>query len=392
MKITVIGAGAIGSAVAQSLLAYDEVTSVQVCDARARSLQELHAIVQNPRLRSFQVDARDPTVLAPILEGSACVVGCAEPKMNPPLAELCLSLGIHFCDLGGNTNIVRKELALAGRAQEKAVWIVPNCGLDPGLTNILCVQGANQFDEVDEAHLRVGDVPLHPEPPFNFRISWSAEKIIEDYTHPIHLIKDGDVKAAAPLSHEERIQFPKPFGKMEAFCTAGGLTTLIDLLDGKVKMLDHKLVRWPGHAAQMRFLLALGFGEQRYIDVRTHLTYRDVLVRQMKQRLGGSYQDAVLLRVLIQGKKDGQDHTLVYELIESYDETSQMTAIKRCTSIPIAAVAVLIASQRVPGGGAAPPEHIVPHQDYYDMITARGLPVTATWYEGRRKITNPHAA
>ncbi len=382
MKITVIGAGAIGSAVAQDLLLYDAVTRVQACDARARSLQALHGQVENPRLRSFQVDARDEGVLEPILQGSACVVGCAQPEMNPELAALCLAMGIHFCDLGGNEEIVRQELALDAQAREKSVWIVPNCGLDPGLVNVLCLHGISQFDAVEAAHLRVGDVPLHPVPPFNFRISWSADKILEDYTNPVHYLEDGEVRDAEPLSHEERIVFPDPFGSMEAFCTAGALSTLTDTLTGQVRTLDHKLIRWPGHAAQMRFLLALGFGERRHIDVNTHLTYRDVLVRRMRQRLGGAYQDAVLLRVLLQGYQEGRPRTLVYEMIERYDEASEATAIKRCTSIPTAAVAVLIASQRVPGGGAAPPESVVPHQTFCEMIQARGLDIRTTWHDG----------
>ena len=389
MKITVIGAGAIGSAVARHLLAFEAVTHVQVCDARARSLKELHEHVQSPRLRSFQVDARDPSVLAPILDGSAAVVGCAEPRLNPVLAEQCLALGIHYCDLGGGESVVRQELALADRARERGLWIIPNCGLDPGLTNILCAHAMDQFDEVAAAHLRVGDVPLHPEPPFNFRISWSAEKVLDDYTNPVTIIENGKLAQCEPLSHEERIQFPKPFGKMEAFCTAGGLERLLETHDGRLRALDHKLIRWPGHAAQMRFLLALGFGERRSIDVGTHLTYRDVLVRRMRQRLGGTYEDAVLLRVLVQGRKDGQDRTLVYEMIERFDAATGESAMKRCTSIPIAAVAVLVAAQQIPGGGAAPPEHVVPRDDYFRLITERGLIISSTWYEGHRAVTHP---
>lgn len=390
MRLTVIGAGAIGSAVAYELTKRETITQIQVCDARARSLQELHARVQSPKLRSFQVDVRDPNVLEPILRGSACVVGCAAPELNPALAQLCLDLGIHFCDLGGNDQIVEQELALAEQARSKAVWVVPNCGLAPGLVNILCLHGIEQFDEVDAAHLRVGDVPLYPEPPFNFRISWSAEKIIDDYTHPVQLIEQGESLMAEPLSRDEPMRFEAPFDRMEAFCTAGGLSTLTEQLVGRVKTLDHKTIRWPGHADQMRFLLGLGFGEQRSIDVRTHLTYRDVLVRRMRQRLGGEYADAVLLRVLIKGVQEGRRRTLVYEMVDRYAEEEQMTAMKRCTSIPAAAVAFLIASREVPGGGAAPPEDCIPKERYFEIVTERGLPITTHWYDDYIDVTDPH--
>ncbi len=387
MKITVIGAGAMGSAIACELIQREVVSQVQVCDARARALQTLQEEVQSPKLRSFQVDGRDPAVLGTILDGSDCVVGSAAPDINPMLAELCLNLGLHFCDLGGNDAVVQQELALDERARERSVWIVPNCGLAPGLVNILCLHGIEQFDAVEAAHLRVGDIPLHPEPPFNFRISWSAEKVIEDYVNPVFLIRDGAVIEDASLSHVEAIHFDAPFGQMEAFCTQGGLSTLTHELEGRLRRLDHKTVRWPGHADQMRFLLGLGFGERRSIDVRTHLTYRDVLVRRMRQRLGGDYEDAVLLRVLVQGVKDGQQRTLVYELTDRYDEGMEMTAMKRCTAIPTATVATLLVEQG--GGGAAPPEKVVPRETYLRQITESGLAITTTWYDGHRDVRNP---
>lgn len=390
MKITVIGAGAIGSAVAQDLLADAAVAQVQVCDARARSLQALSAqIKQDKRCRSFQVDARDLPGLEPILKGSDCVISCAPPQYNLSLAELCLSKGIHYCDLGGSDDVLEQQLALNKQARDKSIWIVPNCGLDPGLANVLCLYGIAQFDSVEAVHLRVGDVPLHPEPPFNFRISWSAEKLLEDYTAPVHVIEEGKFIDKEPLSDEEDIHFTGPFDEMEAFYSGSSLLPLAsDLLD-KVNTFDHKLIRWPGHAAQMRFLLALGLGEDRYIDVRTHLTYRDVLLRRMRQHLGGTYPDVVLLRVLIQGLKDGKESTLVYEMINRFDEEHNVSAMKRCTSIPTVVTALLIASERIPGGGAAPPEAVVSHQTFYDMVTARGLNITATWHNGYVDVRNP---
>lgn len=391
MRITVIGAGAVGSAVAHELHERAAVQQIQICDARARSLQRLHDRVKGSKLRSFQVDVRDINILEPILRGSDCVIGCAAPEVNPILAEICLELGIHFCDLGGNEAIVEKELKLDERARRKSVWIVPNCGLAPGLVNILCMHGVDQFDTVEEAHLRVGDVPLHPEPPYNFRISWSAEKVIDDYTQPVYLIEDGKIRVLEPLSLQEPIYFPEPFGIMESFCTAGGLSTLTEQLVGKVKSLDHKTIRWPGHANQMQFLLGLGFGEDRNIDVRTHLTYRDVLVRRMRQRLGGPHEDAVLLRVLLKGRVGRKKRTLVYELLDSYDASKGMTAIQHCTSVPTATIAQLIAAGEMPGGGASPPENVIPKERFLDILAERNMNISTRWYDGYVEVHNPDA-
>lgn len=382
MKMTVIGAGAIGSAIAADLASREDVSQVQICDARARALQDLHEHVKNKKLRSFQLDVRDPNVLEPVLQGSDCVIGAAAADLNPMLAASTTKLGSHFCDLGGSDDIVAQELALDDAAREAGVWVVPNCGLAPGLANILCMQGLEFFDEVENVFLRVGDVPLHPKPPFNFRISWSAERIIDDYTNPVQLIRDGVVVEDEPLTACEVIEFDAPFGTLEAFCTAGGLSTLTRDLEGRVRNFDHKTIRWPGHASQMAFLLGLGFGDEQNIDVGTHLTYRDVLVRRLRRRLGGDFEDAVLLRITIQGTVDGEEKTLIYEMIQTYDTAIGQSAIKRCASVPTAAVAIIIASGAIKGGGAAPPERIIPIDDFVDTIAARGLSISRRWVDG----------
>lgn len=376
-----------GSAIARELITRSDVSQVQVCDARARALQELHQQVQNPKLRSFQLDARDPSVLEPVVRDSACVIGSTAPKLNPEIAEICVNAGMHFCDLGGNDSIVYRELELDARARERGVWVVPNCGLAPGLANILCMRGIARFDEVVSAQVRVGDVPLRPEPPFNFRLSWTAEKVVDDYTHPVSFIVDGEVVEVEPLSGEEEIVFREPFGRMEAFCTAGSLSTLIGEAKGRIQTLDHKTIRWPGHVNQIRFLLALGFGDKRKIDPRTHLTYRDVLVRRLQQHLSGKYEDAVLLRVQVKGTQGGVRKTLVYQLIDVYDKLSELTAMKRCTSIPAATVACLLGSGQVPGGGAAPPERVIPADSFCRIVSERGLAIEESWYDGWGSVT-----
>ena len=389
MKITVIGAGSIGAAVVRELCSRsDEVAQVQVCDTRSRALQRLHDQIDSTSLRSFQVDARDINVLSQIVKGSDCVISCVPPELNPDLAELCLNLGVHFCDLGGNDRTVKQELSLHERAREKSVWIVPNCGLAPGLVNVLCLHAIDQLDHAEAAHLRVGDVPLQPEPPFNFRISWSAERILDDYTNPAHLIENGSVVEVDALSRDEEIHFEEPFGTMEAFCTQGGLSTLTDTLAGRVTTLDHKTIRWPGHAHQMRFVIGLGLGEDRKIGVRTHLTYRDILVRRMRDRLSGDYEDAVLLRVLLRGERNGQPATIVYEMVERYDEATHQTAMMRCTAVPTVVMALCLAREEaVSGGGADVPENVVPRATYLEQVAERGLHIQEEWHDDHRDIT-----
>jgi saccharopine dehydrogenase-like NADP-dependent oxidoreductase len=368
----------------------DEVEQVQVCDTRPQALQRLHDRVDDDRhsLRSFQVDIRDTSVLSQIVQGSDCVISCVPSRFNPDLAKLCLNVGVHFCDLGGDDALVSRELALDEEAREKSVWIVPNCGLAPGLVNVLCLYGLDRLDRAETARLRVGDVPLHPEPPFNFRISWSAERILRDYTNPAQLIEDGQIVEAEALSRKEDIHFEEPFGTMEAFCTRGGLSTLTETLAGRVQTLDHKTIRWPGHAQQMRFVIGLGLAEERKIGVRTHLTYRDVLVRRLRGHLGGDYEDAVLMRVLLKGEQDGQPTTLVYEMVEQYDESAQQTATQRCTAIPTVVAALSLAREEaVSSGGADVPENVIPRDRFLEKVIDRGLSIQEERHEDDREVT-----
>jgi saccharopine dehydrogenase-like NADP-dependent oxidoreductase len=389
--ITIVGAGPMGSATARELVNRDDVAEVRVCDAGPRVLRDLRSRVDDPKLRSFQVDARDPGMITPVIQGSACVIGCADPSLNPGLARVSIDVGAHFCDLGGGDALIREVLALDDAARERSVWVLPGCGLAPGLVNVLCLLGLEKFESASSAHLRVGTLPQHPEPPFNFRVGFSAGKLLDDYTNPSSRIEGGEVVAADPLSDVERISFGTPFEDLEAFCTAGSLTTLAEELSGTLATLDMKTIAWPGHADHMRVILGLGLGDDRIIDVRTHLTYRDVLARRLTKRLGGDHADVVLLRVLVTGRANGADRTFVFEMEDRYEDAAGLSAMSRCTSIPTASVACLLARGVVPGtGGARPPEAAVPGQLLFDDLVLRGLQIKSFWYDGHRSVENPH--
>ncbi len=313
-----------------------------------------------------------------VLKGSACVVSAVRPQMHAKLARLALDAGAHFCDLGGGEIGV---LGLASEAAERSRWVVPNCGFAPGLANILTMRGIEAFDEVDTVTVRAGNIPVAAEPPFYHRLAYSANRLIENYTAATPMLRDGEVVAVEPLTGVEEVLFEPPFPVLEAFYTAGKLSTLPYDLTGRVRTLDYKTLRHPGHAAAMRAVLALGFGEDHSLDVRTHLTYRDVLARRLGERLGGDYHDASLLRIRITGEAGGQLRTLTYELVERFDPETGLSALQRCTGYPTAAAAVLLGSGQVPGGGAAPLEQVVPREPFFEALTQRGLEIEGRWEE-----------
>lgn len=380
MKISVLGAGAIGSAIAWDLARREEVSHVQIVDHKTSALAAVMRDVDSSKLRTARVDVRDERRLAAALAGSACVISSVHPSLHPKLARLALRVGAHFCDLGGDDDTVQHVLDLDEEAAARSRWVVPNCGFAPGLVNILMMQGIEQFETAEEVHVRAGSLPLVGEPPFFHRLGYSSDKLIEDYTRRAPMIRNGQLEYVQPLTGLEEVTFGPPFNTLEAFYIAGKLSTLPYDLADRVQELDYKTVRHPGHALSMRSVLALGFGEEKFIDVRTHLTYRDILARRLQEQLGGAYEDAVLLRIRISGTSEGRSRTLIYELEERFCEGT--SAIQRCSGYPTAAVATLLAAGRIPGGGAAPPERIVPREPFFEALTDRGLTINSRWEEG----------
>ena len=380
MKITVLGAGAIGSAVAYDLARCEEVARVQVCESQPVTLRAFRAAHAHPKIRTYEADARDTQTLEPILGGSACVVSCIGPELNGRLARLALDLGAHFVDLGSPAPVRAQEETLAEQAERRQRWVITGCGLSPGLVGVLTMRGVNHLAEARAVRIRVGDVPIEPTGPFHHRLAHSAERLIDDYTEPAAVLRGGKVEARQPLTGLESLEV-EGFGTMEAFYAGHETGPLVEALAGRVDRLDAKTLRYPGHAERMQFVIDLGLAEKTSLDVRTHLTYRDVLVRRLKQRLGGAYQDAVIVRVEIEGRREseGDEGTLIYEVIDRLDPESGLTAMQRCTGFPAAVAAVLLAQRAVPGGGVGPADQMLPHESFVERLEARGIHVRERW-------------
>jgi len=169
------------------------------------------------------------------------------------------------------------------------------------------------------------------------------------------------------------------FGTMESFYIGGGLGSLADALAGRVDSLDIKTLRYPGHAERMRFVVDLGLAEKQSLDVRTHLTYRDVLVRRLKQRLGGAYDDAVLLRIEIDGVRDGETGTLTYEMVDRCDTEAGLTAMQRCTGFPAATAVMLLANKALAGGGVGAADQVLPRGPFLERLAQRGIRAQERW-------------
>lgn len=376
MKYTVIGAGMMGSAAAFYLSTANPGDEIVIADINVQQARTAAgAIGQN--VSAVRVDVNNMREVVNLISGCGAVISAVSYSVNLQMTRAAIEAGVSMCDLGGNNDVVEKQLTLDAAAREKNVTIVPNCGLAPGLINILAMEGVKEFETLDAIHLRVGGLPQHPRPPLFYQIVFSVEGLINEYVEKATVIQDGELKQIDPMSGLEEIEFPPPFGTLEAFNTSGGLSRLTHLLAGKVKDLDYKTIRYKGHCEKFKTLLDLGFATSEPMMVGGSVkTNREFFADLLRKKLDYGDKDVVLARATITGRTAATAKTLVYEFVDYYDDTTKMTAMMRATAFPTSIVAHMLANGIITHKGVVVPEQCVPGNLMIDELGKRNLNIT----------------
>src|SRR6478609_1290327 len=315
MRMLVLGAGLQGSACAYDLLQDREVEEVRLADRHSGHLPEFLAPFSGPRLLPTALDVRDHAALLGAMRQCDAVMSAIPYYFNYDMARLAVEAGVHFCDLGGNTEIVFKQKELDTYAKEKRVTVVPDCGLAPGMVNILAQHGIEQFDRVDSVKIFVGGLPQHPEPPLNYMLVYSLEGALDYYTTLSWVLRNGKRTQVKALSEREPVKFD--FAELEAFHTAGGLSTMAFRYEGKIPSMEYKTLRYPGHADLMGNIRSLGLLDLTSVDVKGgRVAPRDVAIATMSPRLTKpGAEDLVALRVFAEGTKGGKARKIGWEMV-----------------------------------------------------------------------------
>src|SRR5699024_830423 len=262
-------------------------------------------------------------------------------------------------------HITDKVLQLNEEAKQANVTIIPDLGVAPGMINILTGYGVGKLTEAKEIKLYVGGIPLRPEAPIEYKHVFSMESVLDHYTDPSLIIRNGVKQEVPSLSEIEPIYFDK-FGPLEAFHTSGGTSTL-SITYPYLETLEYKTIRYPNHAKKFQLLVDLNLTKNDYeveIDGKL-INPKKVLLKVLDPIVElGKAQDVVLLRVVVNGEKDKKELKYTYEMIVHKDERLQVTAMARATSNTISIVAQMIASGVITKGGVYPPEQIVPGDLY----------------------------
>ena len=377
MRMLVLGAGLQGSACAYDLLQNDEVTEVRLADVNTGHLPHFLAPYSGKRLIPTPLDVRNAEGVSALMRESDAVMSAIPYYFNLDLARHAAETGVHFCDLGGNTDIVSGQKKLDPVAREKGITIIPDCGLAPGMVNILAQHGIDQLDSVDEVKIFVGGLPQHPEPLLNYQIVYSLEGVLDYYTTLSWVVRDGKRVQVKALSELEPVYFDSPVGELEAFHTAGGLSTMAFRYEGKIPKMEYKTLRYPGHAKIMEAIRDLGFLDTDPIDVKgARVAPRDLAVTVMGPRLTKPEgKDLVALRVTVSGIKSGQSKTIRYELVDRYDEQRGISAMMRTTGYSLSITGQMQARGEVQPPGVHTPDECIPGSRYIDELKKRGIDI-----------------
>ena len=381
MKMLVIGAGLQGSACAYDLLQNSAFDEVRLADRDTTALPAfLSSYAKNPRLVRVALDAKDPKAVAKAMQGVSAVM-CALPYYyNLEIARLAVEAGVHFCDLGGNTEIVFQQKGLDAAARAKGISVIPDCGLAPGMVNILAQMGIDRCDRVSRVKIFVGGLPQNPEGPLKYQIVYSLEGVLDYYTTLSSVLRDGKRTSVKALSELEMVRFPAPLGELEAFHTAGGLSTMASRYEGQIPTMEYKTLRYPGHAHIMEAIRELGLLDLESIDVKgTRIAPRDVAVAAMGPHLRKpTGRDLVALRVLVEGTKNGKPVTHTFELVDRHDESRGISSMERTTGYSLSITGQMQVEGAITCTGVHTPDECVPGARYVAELAKRGIVIHDT--------------
>lgn len=294
---------------------------------------------------------------------------------NLEITKAAIRAGASMCDLGGNTEIVRKQLLLDKEAEKAGISVVPDCGVGPGMSATLACYGMTLLDNTREVYIWDGGLPQNPRPPFNYLLTFNFEGLANEYFGNAVFLRDGEIEEVPCFAELETVEFPPPFGRLEAFVTSGGTSTCPWTFKGKLKIFQNKTLRYLGSHAQLKTMHDLGLFSDKEVKLPdgTKVVPRGILqaLFEPKVRFPGD-KDVMIVRVKCVGEKSGRPAEALLDIIDYYDDATGFTAMERTTGWHASIVAIMMAHGETPRG-AKPLEIAVPGPPFFGELKRRGI-------------------
>lgn len=371
-KAVVLGCGLVGATMARDL-AGDcdfDVTAFDVSRANLDRLKDC------PRLKTECRDLGGPEQIKRAVADADIVVGAMPSTLGFMTLRAVIESGKPFADI---SFMVEDQTELDGLAKKHGVTVVVDCGVAPGLANIIIGHCDALLDATDRVVFYVGGLPKRPRWMYQYKAPFAPADVLEEYTRPARMVEGGQVVTKPALSEPELIEFP-PVGQLEAFNT-DGLRSLLRTI--KAPNMVEKTLRYPGHIQLMRILRETGFFSKDEIEVRgakvRPLDVTSKLLFPLWTYEPGE-EEFTVLRVIVEGRKDGRRVRHTYDLYDEYDRASGQSSMARTTGFPCVIAARLLAQGRFHEPGVHPPEDLGRREGVLEHIlnelAKRGVNVT----------------
>lgn len=365
-----------GRAAAYDMARSTRVQSVTLADkdeARLRqAVEQVNLLAGSEKVRAAQMDAADTGAALDVMRGHDGVLSCVPYFYNVGLVKAAIKAGCHFADLGGNNTVVQQEFKHEIQAHAAGIAIAPDCGLSPGMASILGGELLRRIGgKADALKIYVGGLPQKPQPPFNYQLVFSVEGLINEYSEPAKVLRDGKMITIEPLTEVESF-YMEGFPELEAFHTSGGTSTLPETFQGHVGECFEKTLRYPGHLGMLRALYDLGLfsGEKRRIDGAL-VAPRQIMASLFEEKFSGNAPEVTLLRV----EAHHGDVSASFSMVDYTDMATGLTSMMRTTAWPASIVLQMMIEGQVEKRGGVRQEIDVPAQLFLNEMAQRGITI-----------------
>jgi len=361
MNIVVLGSGNIGSVVTQDLAESLPSAQITIADYRAKRGEKAASGIRRGNVSWVLTDASNHQKLVATLKKFDLAVGTLPGHLGFQACKAAIAARVDMVDV---SYMPEDVMTLHRPALKADVCLIPDCGMSPGLGNILIGHAGSRLDKVDSVHILNGGLPGKPVPPLGYVVTWSASDLIDMYSRRVTIVKEGKMTRVKALSGLEQITFPE-IGRLEAFYT-DGLRTLLRTVKG-VREMWEKTLRYPGHVERIRLLQALGYFDQEPVQVSGgSVSPKELTARLFEKKLRKpEIPDIVAILIRVSGKENGQRMTYSYRILDCYDGKRKVTAMARTTAYTASVVTKLLAQGMIAEKGVVPPENIGMNEKLY---------------------------
>jgi lysine 6-dehydrogenase len=380
MKILVLGAGRMGHGAVYDLAHNSpDVEAITIADFDIKKAFDAAEKIGTNKIAPRRIDVSDYSATVDLIRGHDAAISCVNYWYNAALSKAAIETECNFCDLGGNNYVVDEQLTLNEQAKQAGINIIPDCGLAPGMVSILAMHGAQRFDKIEEIHIRVGGLPQNPKPPLDYQLVFSVEGLINEYVETARVIRGGEIRQVESMMELENLSF-EGFPLLEAFQTSGGTSTLPDTFLGNIRELDYKTIRYAGHCERFKMMIDLGLcSSEEIIADDVKIKPRKLFGELLQKHLPADEPDYVLVRLEFVGEKYGAAKRLRYDIVDKFDEQTNLSAMMRTTAFPASIIAQMMARGEVFERGATPQEKAIDAEKFVAELARRNIKIQENW-------------